>query len=61
MYKKFKINRTKIKGDCQSGTKVVPHNSKSDLPLGQINMQNQTPFHLAAKRGYWPVIQQIKY
>ena len=22
-------------------------------------MQNQTPFHLAAKRGNWPVIQQI--
>ena len=27
------INRTKIKGGCQSGRKVVTHNSKSDLPL----------------------------
>ena len=27
--------------------------------LGQNNMQSQTPFHLAAKRGNWPVIQQI--
>ena len=33
MHKKFEINRTKINGVCQSGRKVVPHNSKSDLPL----------------------------
>ena len=33
MYKKFEINQTKIKGGCQSGRKVVPHDSKSDLPL----------------------------
>ena len=33
MYKKFEINRTKIKGGCQSGTKVITHDSKSDLPL----------------------------
>ena len=33
MHKKFEINQTKIKGSCQSGRKVVPHNSKSDLPL----------------------------
>ena len=33
MNKKFDINRTKIKGGCQSGRKVVTHNSKSDLPL----------------------------
>ena len=32
MHKKFEINRTKIKGGCQSGRKVVTHNSKSDLP-----------------------------
>ena len=32
---KFEINRTKIKGGCQSGRKVVTHNSKSDLPLIQ--------------------------
>ena len=34
MHKKFEINQTKIKGGCQSGRKVVPHDSKSDLPLG---------------------------
>ena len=34
MHKKFEINRTKIKGGCQSGRKVETHNSKSDLPLG---------------------------
>ena len=33
MHKKFEINRKKIKGGCQSGRKVVTHNSKSDLPL----------------------------
>ena len=33
MQKRFEINRTKIKGGCQSGRKVVTHDSKSDLPL----------------------------
>ena len=33
MNKKFEINRTKIKGGCQLERKVVPHNSKNDLPL----------------------------
>ena len=33
MHKKFEINGTKIKGGCQSGRKVVTHNSKSDSPL----------------------------
>ena len=34
MRRKFEINPSKIKGGCQSGTKVVTHDSKSDLPLG---------------------------
>ena len=33
MQKKFKLNRAKIKDGCQSGRKVVAHDSKSDLPL----------------------------
>ena len=33
MHKKFEIRRTKIKGGCQSGRKVVTHDSKSDLLL----------------------------
>ena len=33
MHKKFELNQTKIKGGCQSGRKMVTHNSKSDLPL----------------------------
>ena len=33
MQKKFEINRTNIKGGCQSGRNVVTHNSKRDLPL----------------------------
>ena len=28
----FEVNQAKIKGGFQSGGKVVPHNSKSDLP-----------------------------
>ena len=36
MHKKFEIKRTKIKGGCQSGRKVVTHNSYSDLPLVQV-------------------------
>ena len=33
MHKKFKINWTKIKSGCQSGSKVVSQDSKSDLPV----------------------------
>ena len=29
----FEVNQTKIEGGCQSGRKLVPHDSKSDLPL----------------------------
>ena len=36
MQKKFEINRIKIKGGCQLGSKVVTNNSKSDLSLGNI-------------------------
>ena len=39
MHKKFEINQTKIKGSCQLGRKVVTHNSKSDLPLVNIQIR----------------------
>ena len=43
MHKKFEIIQTKIKGGCQSGRKVVTHNSKSDLPLAaQLDSVGQT-------------------
>ena len=29
----MEVNQTKIKGGCQSRRKVVPRDSKSDLPL----------------------------
>ena len=35
MHKKFEIDQTKIKGSCQSGRKVVTHDSMSDLPLSK--------------------------
>ena len=42
MHKKFEINHTKIKGGCQSGRKVVTHDSKSDFPLivGTLNCKS---------------------
>ena len=40
MYKKFEINRTNIKGGCQSGRKVVTHNSKSNFPLVPDNTRD---------------------
>ena len=42
MYKKFEINRTKIKGGCQSGRKVATHNFKSDLPLIMVEVKYDT-------------------
>ena len=41
----FEVNRTKIKGGCQSGRKVVPHDSKSDLPL--LTLLESKPFKTA--------------
>ena len=38
MHKKFVINRTKIKGGCQSRRKVVTHNSKTYFFFRQIEM-----------------------
>ena len=38
MLKKFKLNRTKIKGGCQLRRKVVTHNAKSDLPLASFGV-----------------------
>ena len=38
MHKKFEINRTEIKVGCQLGRKVVPHDSKSYLPLVSLKV-----------------------
>ena len=37
MLKKFVIKRIKIKGGCQSESKVITHNSKSDWPLAGLS------------------------
>ena len=47
MHKKFEINQSKIKGGCQSGRKVVTHNSKSDFPL---RIGNEAGWGLAKKK-----------
>ena len=36
------ILKTKIKGSCQSGRKVVPHDSKTDLPLVNSRQESVT-------------------
>ena len=50
MQKKFEINRTKIEGGCQSGRKVVTHNSKNDLPL---SLKNFIVFPILKKNVYF--------
>ena len=42
---KVEINRTKIKGGCQSGIKVVTHNSKNDLLLVGASRSNCRGYH----------------
>ena len=45
MHKKYEINQTKIKGGCQSGRKVVTHDSKSNLPqIQSMQQKNLTNF-----------------
>ena len=49
-------NQTKIKGGCQSGRKVVPHDSKSDLPLMDMH------FHFAKVHTYiYPITYSIEW
>ena len=36
----FEVNQTMIKGGCQSGRKVIPHDYKSDLPLAVDELVN---------------------
>ena len=40
----FEVNRTKIRGGCQSERKVVNHNFKSDLPLIQTRYMGNVSF-----------------
>ena len=50
MQKKFEINRTKIKGGCQSGRKVLTHDSMSELPLDPYsNIEHQSVVYLLQK------------
>ena len=46
MGKKFEINRTKIKGGCQSWIERVTHNAKSDLPLVQLQCCDNLDFEI---------------
>ena len=56
IHKKFEINRTKIKGGCQSGRKVVPHDSKSDLPLARLAGQFETDLQADLQSKYIIII-----
>ena len=46
MHKKIEIYRTKIKGSCQSGRKVVTHDSKTDLPLAILLEHKHKKFEI---------------
>ena len=55
MYKKFELSQTKIKRGCQSGRKVVTHNSKSDLPLAyreSLSLPSNFQVHALLYRKY---------
>ena len=54
MLKKFEIGRTKIKGGCQSGKKVVPHDSKVDLHqyFGQKNTNDHFFYYKKTDKVY---------
>ena len=47
----LKSIKTKIKGGCWSGRKVVPHDSKSDLPLESNVCLNHHPKYPAHPAG----------
>ena len=52
------MNQTKIKGGCQSGRKVVTHNSKSDLPLGKPSKKDLVMRdYCDLAEGIWEIIQ----
>ena len=56
MQKKFEINRTKIKGGCQSGGKVVTYISKIDLSLItslKVNLIEKIIYLLCPRRNQW--------
>ena len=40
----LEVNQTKIKDGCQSVRKVLPHNSKSDLPLGTYVVHSEVVY-----------------
>ena len=52
MHKKFEINHTKIKSSCQSGIKVVTHDSKSDLPLAYSHTHSG-PYNFLNAACWW--------
>ena len=51
MHKKFETNLTNIKGGCQSGRKVVTHDSRSDLSLAILLEHMHKKFGTKSKGG----------
>ena len=52
----FEVNQTKIKGGCQSGIKVAPHDYKSDLNLVRFFINHQKPTFGKVKNPYNTII-----
>ena len=51
MHKKFEVDRTKIKGGCQSYTKAGPQQSWSDLALDRAAAASSFPLYQASLVG----------
>ena len=49
MHKKFEINQTNVKAGCQSGRKVVTHNSNSNLSLVKMEKISKTNIQKKSK------------
>ena len=55
MHKKFKIDKTKIKGSCQLERKVITHGTKCDLPLVLTHLD----FAISLWKGPNPILVQV--
>ena len=61
MRKKFKVNRTKIKGGCQSETKVSQLISNSRMPLGILleHMHKKFEINLTKIKGGCQSVRKV--
>ena len=61
MHKKFEVNRTKIKGGCQSYTKAAPQEFWSDFTLGKMFEKLKQKVHNANQNGLSSLLKNYFY